>query len=58
VSRIQLIAHLTMKSGTDREVLALVDAARTEPGNLAFDAYRSFRDPNAYVLLERPGQTA
>jgi Antibiotic biosynthesis monooxygenase len=22
---------------------------------LAFDAYRSFRDPNAYVLLERYG---
>ena len=36
-------------------MLALVDAARTEPGNLAFDAYRSFRDPNAYVLLERYG---
>jgi quinol monooxygenase YgiN len=53
VSQVQLIARLTMKSGTDSEVLALVDAARTEPGNLAFDAYRSFRDPNAYVLLER-----
>ena len=54
---VQLIARHTMKPGTEDEVVALVeqlvDAARNEPGNLAFDAYRSFRDPNAYVLLER-----
>jgi quinol monooxygenase YgiN len=54
---VQLIARHTMKPDTRNQVLPLVeqlvDAARTEPGNLAFDAYRSFRDPNAYVLLER-----
>jgi quinol monooxygenase YgiN len=57
VSQVQLIARHTMKPGTESEALSLVerriDAARSEPGNLAFDAYRSFRDPNAYVLLER-----
>lgn len=54
---VQLIARHTMKPGTENEVLPLVeqlvDAARTEPGNVAFDAYRSLRDPAAYVLLER-----
>jgi quinol monooxygenase YgiN len=55
--QVQLIARHTMKPGTESQVLPLVeqlvDAARTEPGNLAFDAYRSFRDPDSYVLLER-----
>src|ERR1700743_5646 len=54
---VQLIARHTMKPGTESEVLPLVeqliDAARTEPGNLAFDAYRSLREPESYVLLER-----
>ncbi len=57
MSEVQLIAHHTMKPGTENEALSLVeqliDAARSEPGNLAFDAYRGFRDPNTYVLLER-----
>jgi quinol monooxygenase YgiN len=55
--QVQLIARHTMKPGTENQVLPLVeqlvDAARTEPGNLAFDAYRSFREPSSYVLLER-----
>jgi quinol monooxygenase YgiN len=54
---IQLIARHTMKPGAASSVLPLVeqliDAAREEPGNLAFDAYRSTRDPESYVLLER-----
>ena len=54
---VQLIARHTMKPGTEDEVLPLVhelvEAARSEPGNLAFDAYRSLHDPEAYVLLER-----
>lgn len=54
---VQLIARHTMRPGTENQVLALVDelvdAARTEPGNLAFNAYRSVRDPESYVLLER-----
>ena len=46
-----------MKPGTENEVLPLVQdliqATRTEPGNLAFDAYRSLQEPKSYVLLER-----
>ena len=46
-----------MKEGTEQEVLALlpklVEAARSEPGNVAFDAYRKLDDPRTYVLLER-----
>jgi quinol monooxygenase YgiN len=52
-----LIAHHTMKAGAEDEVLALVeeltDAVRAEPGNVSFDAYRSLREPQTYVLLER-----
>lgn len=54
---VQLIARHTMKPGTESEVLPLVqelvNAARSEPGNLAFDAYRSLYNPESYVLLER-----
>ena len=54
---VQLIARHTMKPGTENEVLSLVnelvEAARSEPGNLAFDAYRSLSNPESYVLLER-----
>jgi quinol monooxygenase YgiN len=57
MTEVQLIARHTMKPGTENEVLPLVeqlvDAARTEPGNLGFDAYRSLRNPESYVLLER-----
>jgi quinol monooxygenase YgiN len=46
-----------MKPGEESTVLPLVeqlvDATRSEPGNLSFDAYRSVRDPASYVLLER-----
>ena len=54
---IQLIARHTIKSGHEEEVLALlgefIEAARGEPGNLAFDSYRKTGDPSSYVLLER-----
>jgi quinol monooxygenase YgiN len=54
---LQVIARHTMRPGTETEVLALVaelvTAARTEPGNLAFDAYRNVDEPRSYVLLER-----
>lgn len=57
MSEVQLIARHTMRAGTADEVLALVeqlvDAARAEPGNLAFEVYRGVRDPQTYVLLER-----
>ena len=55
--QVQLIARHTMKPGTENEVLPLVQdliqATRTEPGNLAFDVYRSLQEPKSYVLLER-----
>jgi quinol monooxygenase YgiN len=54
---LQVIAHHTMKEGEEQEVLALlpklIEAARAEPGNVAFDAYRKLDDPRTYVLLER-----
>jgi quinol monooxygenase YgiN len=53
----QVIARHTMKPGTEDQVLplvaALVTAARAEPGNLAFDVFRSPDEPRSYVLLER-----
>ena len=57
MSEVQLIARHTMRAGTEKEVLPLVeqlvDAARIEPGNLAFEVYRAVCDPLTYVLLER-----
>jgi quinol monooxygenase YgiN len=57
MTEVQLIARHTMKPGTESEVLPLVrrlvHAARTEPGNLAFEAFRGIDHPETYVLLER-----
>jgi quinol monooxygenase YgiN len=57
MTELQVIARHTMTAGKEEEVLAalskLIEAARTEPGNLAFAAYRQFDDPRSYVLLER-----
>jgi quinol monooxygenase YgiN len=57
VTEVLLIARHTMKPGTEGTVLPLVeqlvDATRSEPGNLSFDPYRSLSDPTSYVLLER-----
>jgi quinol monooxygenase YgiN len=57
MTELQVIARHTIRPGEEETVLAhltrLVDAARQEPGNLAFDAYRSADDPLSYVLLER-----
>jgi quinol monooxygenase YgiN len=57
MSQVQLIARHTIKPGHEDEVFALlggfIDAARAEPGNLAFDAYRKIGDDRSYVLLER-----
>jgi quinol monooxygenase YgiN len=54
---LQVIAHHTMKEGEEQEVLALlpklIEAARAEPGNVAFDAYRKLDDLRTDVLLER-----
>lgn len=57
MSQVQLIARHTVKPGRESEVFGLlagfIDAARAEPGNLAFDAYRKIGDDRSYVLLER-----
>lgn len=57
MAELQVIARHTIKEGEEDAVLAALDrltaAARTEPGNLAFDAYRSAEHPRRYVLLER-----
>jgi quinol monooxygenase YgiN len=57
MTQVQLIARHTMKPGQEAEVRSalseLIAAARKEPGNLAFDAYRSVEDDLSYVLLER-----
>jgi quinol monooxygenase YgiN len=57
MTQIQLIARHTIKQGHEQEALELlegfIDTARTEPGNLAFDAYRKIGDERSYVLLER-----
>jgi quinol monooxygenase YgiN len=57
MTELQVIARHTMTAGKEEEVLAalakLIEAARAEPGNLGFVAYRQFDDPRTYVLLER-----
>jgi quinol monooxygenase YgiN len=57
VSELQVIAHHTIAAGNEEEVLALlprlIEAVRTEPGNVSFDVYRKLDDPRSYVLLER-----
>jgi quinol monooxygenase YgiN len=57
MTQVQLIARHTIQPGREQEVLNLlsgfIDAARAEPGNLAFDAYRKVGDDRSYVLLER-----
>lgn len=54
---LQVIARHTILPGMEDEVFdalpRLVSAARTEPGNIEFLAYRSMDDPRSYVLLER-----
>jgi quinol monooxygenase YgiN len=57
VAQVQIIARHTIKEGQVEAVLNMlgdfIDAAREEPGNLAFDSYRKIGDERSYVLLER-----
>jgi quinol monooxygenase YgiN len=57
ITQVQLIARHSIQRGREQEVLSLlsefIEAARAEPGNLAFDAYRKIGDGRNYVLLER-----
>ena len=55
--QIQLIARHVVAPGNEEPARALVEqlvaAARSEPGNIAFEAFYSAENPRAYVLLER-----
>jgi quinol monooxygenase YgiN len=57
VTELQVIARHTIASGNEDQVYALlpklIAGARSEPGNLAFDAYSALGDSSNYVLLER-----
>jgi quinol monooxygenase YgiN len=57
VTELLVIARHRMKAGEEDTVLAilprLIEAARAEPGNLSFVAYRELGDEQSYVLLER-----
>jgi quinol monooxygenase YgiN len=57
MSELQVIARHTTLDGKRDIVFAvlpkLIEASRTEPGNLAFEAYLNMDDPRSYVLLER-----
>ena len=57
MSELQVIARHTIAPGNEDAVFALlpklINAARLEPGNVAFDVYRSLDDQSSYVLLER-----
>jgi quinol monooxygenase YgiN len=57
MTELQVIARYTISAGRETDVLAklstLQAAARTEPGNLAFDVYRDVGDDRSVVLLER-----
>lgn len=57
MTELQVIARYTIAAGNEDEVWTLVaklvEAARSEPGNLGFIAYRELDDPRQGVLLER-----
>ena len=57
MTELQVIARHTIAAGNEDKVYALlpqlISGARSEPGNLAFDAYPALDDPSNYVLLER-----
>jgi quinol monooxygenase YgiN len=57
LTELQVIARHTIARGNEDQVYALlpglIRGARSEPGNLAFDAYPALDDPSNYILLER-----
>ncbi|GAA0384954.1 antibiotic biosynthesis monooxygenase [Acrocarpospora corrugata] len=57
MSQLQVIAHYTVSPGNEDAVLALlpklVEASRTEPGNISYVAYRALDDERRFVLIER-----
>jgi quinol monooxygenase YgiN/predicted GNAT family acetyltransferase len=57
MTQLQVIARYTVTFGNELEVTSLLtqlaDAARAEPGNLSFAAYRQLDDEREIVILER-----
>ena len=57
MSELQVIARYTISAGKQDKVLELLptlaEASRSEPGNIAFVAYRQLDDSRKIVLLER-----
>jgi quinol monooxygenase YgiN len=57
LTELQVIARHTIAAGNEDQVYALlpqlIAGARSEPGNLAFDAFPALDDRSNYVLLER-----
>jgi quinol monooxygenase YgiN len=57
LTELQVIARHTIAPGNEDQVYDLlphlIAGARSEPGNLAFDAYPALDDRSNYVLLER-----
>jgi quinol monooxygenase YgiN len=57
MTELQVIARYTISAGNQDEVFEvlprLIAAVRTEPGNIAFAAYRQLDDDRNVVLLER-----
>ncbi len=57
MTEVQVIARYTIAPGNEEKVLPLLreltTAARTEPGNLAFEVCALVADPRQVVLLER-----
>jgi quinol monooxygenase YgiN len=57
ISELVVIARLTVALGEEDAILAalprLIAASQSEPGNLAFEGYRSISDPRQYLLFER-----
>jgi quinol monooxygenase YgiN len=57
MSELLVIARLNITPGQEGAVSAalpkFVDAARSEPGNIMFEGYRSLDNPLNYLLIER-----
>jgi quinol monooxygenase YgiN len=57
MSELLVIARLNITAGQEEAVAAalpaFIAAARSEPGNLTFEGYRSLNDPLNYLLIER-----
>jgi quinol monooxygenase YgiN len=57
MTQVQVIARYTISAGKGNEFFAVlprvIEAVRTEPGNISFVAYRELDDERKVVLLER-----